>query len=150
MSTEVVETETEPETGPGLLLDGRHTLAAVGPEDLEVLWRPGAGGGLGWLLFRSGSTPPSPETQAQGRPPELWFEVGGSRIDCELRESAGWGEAAAAAVALFEAPAGVASSGTPEGAEPATCGIRVAGQEIVVELPSGWVERLRSEPPGLG
>jgi len=128
--------------GPGLALDGTHTLVSVEPEDLEALWRPDAMGSLGWLLFRSGSTARSSGAGGHGAPPELWFEVGGRRIAAALRDSAGWRDPSSAAVALFEVRAEPASGGSGAGPARATCGIRVADRDTMVELPARWLARL--------
>ncbi|MGC2191883.1 MAG: hypothetical protein WA751_06085 [Candidatus Dormiibacterota bacterium] len=148
MSTEVVDVDQL--AGPGLALDETHALVAVEPEDLEALWRSDAAEALGWLLFRSGPAVRSSGTQPDGQPPELWFEIDGRRVAAELREAAGWGEQGVAAVALFEVRAIAAPARRSGGTGPATCGIRVGGKEIAVELPGGWVERLRAAPGGLG
>lgn len=140
MSTEVID--LDPAAGPGLALDERHTLVAVEPQDLEAIWRPDADGALGWLLFRSGPAGRSLGVRVDGRPPDLWFEVGGRRITGELRESAGWGEPGAAAVALFEVLAEVAPTEPRASSPPPTCGIQLGAQEVVVELPVRWRERL--------
>ena len=147
VSTEVVD--LKPVAGPGLALDETHTLAGVETEDREALWRPNAGAALSWLLFRSGSTDRSQGTRADDRPPELWFEVDGRRVVGELRESAGWSEPGAAAVALFEVSARASSASPRDCAVRATCGIRVAEVETSVELPARWAERIGAVPGDL-
>ena len=141
MSAEVGDLNGEP--GPGLALDDTHTLVAVEPQDLEALWRPESGAVLGWLLFRSASGVGLPSKENAVEPPTLWFSVGGRRISAELREAAGWGQLGAAAVALFEMPAlGESSPGSPATESRSACGVVDAGEEVVIDLPDRWAERL--------
>lgn len=130
------------EARPGVALDDTHTLVMVEPQDLEALWRPDTGAVLWWLLFRSASGVGPEAKEDAFEPPTLWFSVRGRRISAELREAAGWGQPGAA-VALFELPA----EGEPAPDRPATegrsaCGVVDAGEEVVIDLPGPWTERL--------
>jgi len=142
--------DSESDSRRGLILDERHTLVAVPPEDLAAPERPTADGFRRWLLFRAGPAASPTGIEVESRPPGLWFELGGRRISAELEESAGWGEQETAAVALFVVPVVVAAGASRAAAAPARAGIVIDGREIAVELPSGWLERFGADPPARG
>lgn len=127
----------------GLLLDERHTLVAVRPESLEALWHPSFEASVAWLVFRSSSGGPASPMDSPHAAPDLWFEGSGGRVTAELRESAGWGESTAAAVALYElAPVDAHLS-----SQLTNCGIQVQGRDVKVEMPPAWLDHLRAAPP---
>lgn len=136
--------DTDPEVG--LILDQRHALVVIEPEALEALWHPSSGPRAGWLLFRSSAGASSATVEPEAVLPQLWFEGGGQRTIAVLAESAGWAQSRAAAVALFELPPGDVA----DRPELARCGLTVDGREISIELPPGWVDRLRAAPATRG
>lgn len=144
MSNDVFGLEAE---GAGsLALDEFHTLVLVEPAPPG---QPGAEQALGWLLFRSGGRGSAAGHPSHGGPADLWFELSGRRLEGELIEQAGWDDRGTAAVAFFEARIEADRPALRSGPEAAIGGIKIGGQERVVELTRLLIEQIgqRLEPP---
>jgi hypothetical protein len=136
MAQEIVT--AEPGARQDLILDLRHTLVPVAPAESGAAKRR-----FRWLLFRAPAVDGSGPAIQPGGAPELWFELEGRRIECELRDAAGWLEREGAAVALYEAseaPVGGQSSDSgPSGVDP-KWGLRWGSDEFRGELGAENVE----------
>lgn len=124
-----------------LILDRRHTLVPITVPDPGEPSQPDPGSQR-CLLFRSAAPATATEGSAVGVP-QLWFDVGGRRLVCELKEAAGFGESAGAAVVLFEVVWASPADGLGEAGASARWGLRLDGEETVGVVPPSFAERLR-------
>jgi hypothetical protein len=147
VSIDVVDLEAD--GAAALTLDEIHTLVLVEPAQLVSPGHSQAERALGWLLFRASARGSAAGHPPPGAPTDLWFELSGRRLEGVLIEQAGWDDADAAAVALFEVGDDADRPGLRDGSEAAVCGIKIGGQERVVELPPSLLEQVgrRFEPP---
>jgi hypothetical protein len=135
----------EPGTRQDLILDLRHTLVRVDAAESDS-----ANGSPRWLLFRAPAVSGSRPAVRSGEAPELWFEWGERRIECQLRDAAGWQELDGAAVALYEAAVGSESRRSGKGGVDSGWGLHWGSDELTGELAPDTVELVVGARAGRG
>ena|GEM_PF-5513977 len=143
MAKELVAADTG--TSQDLVLDPRHTLVRAVPGESDQANRTSR-----WLVFRAPVVSGSGPVTRDGGVPELWFELQGRRIDCPLRDAAGWQERNGAAVALYEAPLGGESGGLAKGGLDSAWGLRWGSDELRGALGPDTIELLVGRRSGRG
>jgi hypothetical protein len=135
----------EPGTSQDLILDLRHTLVRVAPAESDAANQPPR-----WLVFRAPAVGGSGPGIRAGAPPELCFDLEGGRIECQLRDAAGWQERDGAAVALYEAPVGAESFGSGPTGGDAKWALRWGSDELSGEVAAASIQLLIGHQAGRG
>jgi hypothetical protein len=135
----------ESATPEELILDLRHTLVQVASAESDDVNRPPR-----LLVFRAPALSGSRPDLRAGEAPHLWFELEGRRIECQLRDAAGWQEPDGPAVALYEVPLAGGSRRSGKLAVDSAWGLRWGSDGLSGELVVETAELLIGNRSGRG